>query len=470
MRTGGRDLGRYAQTVQHAHAPEQIPVADPEPAAPPPLAVGLPQTVLALQRSAGNRAVGRMLARREVNNPTFGKTPTVTGGDWLDTDRKNNTQRWKDANEHNLLAGAFWEYREIVERRDFYRWFYEESTRKGIEARWALAASIVAAGAGEMAHMTGAMESMGRATGASSNEVQAMMRTGNQVIFDNVFPKLKKLWTTPLTGQAAVDWDAQTLAEEQNMIQPLYKSASTEAQAVIEAIAKGGWQAQAGSYISSADWVKSGNNIKEGYVPYFTGDLLKPEDRWQYGMKLAGQFSTLSPGTVGSAPPSVSADYLSGAELAKVNTRPNVHILEAMIDADLTNAEHTAAVALLKRFNYEEQRFIVNDRTFPARAYASELEGEELLEGMGSWTYPLIALLGLLDRYPGFDWDDIDYGAIQPMILSASVSNRQAVRGTKWRDVFVEICDDTTINNAVIDLGIAEPERSQWVAEETSVW
>ena len=56
------------------------------------------------------------------------------------------------------------------------------------------------------------------------------------------------------------------------------------------------------------------------------------------------------------------------------------------------------------------------------------------------------------------------------MILSASVSNRQAVRGTKWRDVFVDICDDTTINNAVIDLGIAEPERSQWVAEETSVW
>ena len=89
---------------------------------------------------------------------------------------------------------------------------------------------------------------------------------------------------------------------------------------------------------------------------------------------------------------------------------------------------------------------------------------------MGTWTYPLIALLGLLDRYPGFEWDDIDYGAIQPMILSASVSNRKAVRGTKWRDVFVDICDDTTINNAVIDLGIAEPERSQWVAEETSVW
>ena len=42
-----------------------------------------------------------------------------------------------------------------------------------------------------------------------------MMRIGNQVIFDNVFPKLKELSNAPLTGQAAVDWDIQTLAEEQ---------------------------------------------------------------------------------------------------------------------------------------------------------------------------------------------------------------------------------------------------------------
>ena len=296
--------------MQHAQAqsPDQAGPTEAEPAATP-LPAGVAGTLLALQRSAGNRAVGRMIARREVNNPTFGSTPTVSGGDWLDTDRKKNTQRWKDANEHNLLAGAFWEYKQIAERRDFYRWFYEESTRKGSETRWALAAHIVAAGAGEMAHMSGVMESMGRATGASSNEVQGMMRTGNQVIFDNVFPKLQKLWKAPLTGQAAVDWDMQILAEEQNMIQPLYSGSSKAAQDVIEAIAKGGWQAQAGSYISSADYVKTGHNIAEGYVPYFTGDLLKPEDRWQYGMKLAGQFSTLSPGKVAAGPPSVSADY-----------------------------------------------------------------------------------------------------------------------------------------------------------------
>ena len=455
--------------MQHAQAqsPDQAGPIEAEPAATP-LPAGVAGTVLALQRSAGNRAVGRMIARREVNNPTFGSTPTVSGGDWLDTDRKKNTQRWKDANEHNLLAGAFWEYKQIAERRDFYRWFYEESTRKGSETRWALAAHIVAAGAGEMAHMSGVMESMGRATGASSNEVQGMMRTGNQVIFDNVFPKLQKLWKAPLTGQAAVDWDMQILAEEQNMIQPLYSGSSKAAQDVIEAIAKGGWQAQAGSYISSADYVKTGHNIAEGYVPYFTGDLLKPEDRWQYGMKLAGQFSTLSPGKVAAGPPSVSADYLSGVELGKVNTRPHVHMLDAMIDSDLTNAEHITAVELLKTFTVDEQRFLLEDKTFPARAYASELTAEEMLQAMSVWKANLYKQMMLLDAWPGFDWDDIDYKDIQPMILAAPKWGRDSLKGATWRSTFVEICDDVTIHEVIADLGIVEPEKSEWVAAETS--
>ena len=455
--------------MQHTQvqSTDQGAPAEVQPGVPPP-ALGPVQTLLALQRTAGNRAVGQLLARREVKSAWIGKDPEVKDGDWLDTDRIKNTQRWKDANEYNLLAGAYWQYKAIAERRDFYRWFYEESTRKGAETRWALAASIVAAGAGEMAHMTGAMESMGRATGASSNEVQAMMRTGNQVIFDNVFPKLRKLWNSPLTGQAAVDWDMQVLAEEQNMIQPLYSSASSDAQAVIEAIAKGGWQAQAGSYISSADYVQPGHNINKGYVPYFTGDLLKPEDRWHYGMKLADTFSTLSPGTVASTPPSVSADYLSGVELGKVNRRPNVHRLEAMIDSDLTNPEHIEVVKLLKTFSYEEQRWILDDKTFPARAYASELTGEEMLEGMGTWTNPLTDQLRFLAKYPGFAWDDIEYEQIQPMILSASVSQRKTVKGATWRDVFVDICDDSTIHTATADLGLSATEAADWVAKETA--
>ena len=369
---------------------------------------------------------------------------------------------------HNLQAGAYWQYKQIEERRDFYRWFYEESTRKGSETRWALAASIVAGGAAQMAE-GGAMESMGRASGASSNEVQGMMRIGNQVIFDNVFPKLKALWNAPLTGQAAVDWDMQTLAEEQNLIQPLYSAASSDAIAIIEQIAKGGWQAEAGSYVLSAAKVKPGHNIREGPVPFFKGDLLSVEDRWKYGMKLADRFSTMWPGIVAKTPPSVSAGYTSGAELARVNTRPMLHFLEAMIDSDLTNAEHIEAVSLLKAFNYEEQRKLLQDKTFPARAYASELTGEEMLEGMSTWTYNLAEQMDFLDDYPGFAWSAIDYAAIRPMIL-ASVRGWQRVRGPKWRDAFVEICDDTTIHTAVADLGITEPEASEWVKAETSIF
>ena len=103
-------------------------------------------------------------------------------------------------------------------------------------------------------------------------------------------------------------------------------------------------------------------------------------------MKLADRFSTMWPGIVAKTPPSVSAGYTSGTELARVNTRPMLHFLEAMIDSDLTNAEHIEAVSLLKAFNYEEQRKLLQDKTLPARAYASELTGEEMLEGMSTWT------------------------------------------------------------------------------------
>ena len=63
----------------------------------------------------------------------------------------------------------------------------------------------------------------------ASVELQAAMREGNQVIFDNVLPKLKKLLESPQlreTGQnipvnPGLDWDKQTLSEEQTLVQPL---------------------------------------------------------------------------------------------------------------------------------------------------------------------------------------------------------------------------------------------------------
>ena len=183
--------------------------------------------ILALQRTAGNRAVRQMLSRAE-----YASDSGLGQGDWTEEDRKKKTDRWKKACEFNLLRGANAEYTQVAQRRDFYWWFYDAIVAKGGETRWPLAAAIVAGGANEVTTLSGFSEGV---IGDATNEVQGMMREGNQVIFDNVFPKLKGIYVTPLKGKAAMDWDAKTLSEEQNLVQLLYKSASKDAIAILTA-------------------------------------------------------------------------------------------------------------------------------------------------------------------------------------------------------------------------------------------
>ncbi|MDQ5833722.1 MAG: hypothetical protein M3550_11840, partial [Actinomycetota bacterium] len=111
-------------------------------------------SVLMLQRTAGNAAVNRILARRER-----GDDATITDAqDWTTADREGNTARWKSANEANLLAGRSSEYTSPAERSAFYRWFYIATTNhpdpaRRSECRWPLAASVVAAGVWGMVDM-----------------------------------------------------------------------------------------------------------------------------------------------------------------------------------------------------------------------------------------------------------------------------------------------------------------------------
>ena len=124
-------------------------------------------------------------------------------GDWLTTDREKWTEKWVKANLYNLKNVKSSEYTDIEHRRDFYRWFHGYSVAQGFETRWALAASIVADGAASIAHTD-----FGNIVGVTSSELQRALEVGNQLIFDNVLPKLNALISsTPLKGNAAVDWD-----------------------------------------------------------------------------------------------------------------------------------------------------------------------------------------------------------------------------------------------------------------------
>jgi hypothetical protein len=90
----------------------------------------------------------------------------ITGSqDWTRHDRESNSARWQAACLRNLDAVDSGQYVKVVERRDFYRWFYDYSTSLKFTTRWALAAYIVASGAHQIADMDEEPRSQTRASG-----------------------------------------------------------------------------------------------------------------------------------------------------------------------------------------------------------------------------------------------------------------------------------------------------------------
>ena len=298
---------------------------------------GFTGTMLQLQRTAGNRAVGRWLQRREVASAgQFGGTQ-----DWTTADRTGNTQRWKDACAHNLAAADSSQYRRIVERRDFYRWFYEQTAARGFTTRWALAAAVVADGARQIADMNTEHGIANETLVLANVQLQGMMREGNQVILDNVMPKLKRLSEgPPLTGQAAMDWDMQVLADEQTLVQPMYSRMSTETREQLEYIARQRRFAWLGAWWTGEARVAPGTYNRGGDVPAFDQpDLQSIQDRWTYGMRLGDRFAPSGTGfdPARHAMPSVGAEYSSGREFARLSTRQALHQLDAWLNPDRTS-------------------------------------------------------------------------------------------------------------------------------------
>ena len=203
-------------------------------------------------------------------------------GDWLSSDRKNNTDTWKNANTFNLQQEeGYEEYSNIEQRAAFYEWFQGASDAKGNEIRWAGAAADVAFAINELANPNvGGVNSTWLADqmGYSSEEARSFANTGNRMIFEDVFPKLRTLYNGPVVkGQYAFNWDAMALSQEQNLIQPLYQN--TSAFGLISASSK---QLLVGSSILA--------KMKGiGIAPFpKDGNLMDVKQRWAYGMKGMG--------------------------------------------------------------------------------------------------------------------------------------------------------------------------------------
>ena len=455
-----------------AAAPEQETAAEPR-GQPDPARLTT-ASVLRLQQAAGNAAVNRMLARRERTDDT-----SVTQvQDWTTSDRVTSTARWGAANEANLLALRSSEYTTPAERSSFYRWFYIATTNhpdpaRRSECRWPLAASVVAAGVWGMVDLPNS-EGIAKLAGVTTEEVQTILRRGNQVIMDDVFPKLRELWLNPRRGQAALDWDAETLAEEQNLVQPLYDGASTEANTILQNMADGTWSsAQIGASIFDAGTVQPGTNIRGGRVPFFSGTMRHMPNRWRYGNLIASTFSTLTPtGTAPTSPPAVGSAYSGGGMFASLDWKRHVHEWEAAVDNLITPPEESdAAVAAMRAFTPREQHhFLGNWDYFRSRCRANGFHGRQALLGMRTWVANLPVQIRFIDAL-GIDWTVLDYDDdVRPMIRNAPQTGRDQVRGAFFQSIFERICDDDSIVHAVDDLGIRDPERNRWIESERAIF
>ncbi|WNG18600.1 hypothetical protein [Cystobacter fuscus] len=421
------------------------------------------------------------MSLRKVEGPSLSSSTPSSPGDWTESDRVNRTQRWQDACLYNLKANNFRRYTRIIERRDFYLWFYKYSVDQGCEARWALAASIVATGAHEVAIMNAAIEDLGHMAGTVGNELQGMMREGNQVIFDNVFPKLHELVARQLQGRPAFEWDMRTLSEEQTLIQPLYDGVSQATRTQLNRIARLQGLPGAVAHVSPGAEVKEElPYVRGGRVPAFTGTALTSiDDRWHYGMTLGNLFT---PGGTGYNPavdkrPTVSAGYKSGTELSRVRTRPNLHRLDAALDGGGVGARWLGEQvdALLRRLTTAEQAELLRDRRPDGDRYSVRCRlgsRSVVFSLLSTWRISLEAQMRFLSGYIGGEnngpWIGLRYSELAPIIRPFSQAEKNRLHTPEWQRIFTLVCDDDTILEAVRDLGLPEPLRTQWVTKERS--
>ena len=342
---------------------------------------------------------GAAIQKREINPDGDHDRDTdaahhMTTQDWLKSDRERDTPVWRRACQTNLMSGAHGDasqYQQIEERRDFYLWFYNAACARGFETRWALAAYLVANGAAQVANMdANAVQALANVigSGVAPLGLQAAMRQGNQMIFDNVLPKLRKLWEgQALTGQDALRWDMQTLAEEQALVQPMYNALGANKAALDNVAHKWGFWVVAGVGLTRGDVVPPGPNRKGGTIPGLPddADIAQPLSRWEYGMTLGNQFAPKPTGYVPGMPmPAVGSEYqMNGASnpaFEAANTQPHLHQLDAYLNrnyiGDRTNGMGTAnnyLESIITALTGPEKEIVLLDRMPDGNRYSTAM-------------------------------------------------------------------------------------------------
>lgn len=161
-------------------------------------------------------------------------------------------------NTNNLAAQK---YVNLPQRQAYYKWANRYFIDHQYSVRWMDAADRT------VGNLMLALPKIISWLGYSNAEIRSFILSGNKLILDDMIPRINDLMANTndeqqLTKQEAFLWDAQTLADEQALIQPLYIALSPKSISILE------------------------NNIGTTYGIKI--DLLNISERWAFGMHLMG--------------------------------------------------------------------------------------------------------------------------------------------------------------------------------------
>lgn len=188
----------------------------------------------------------------------------LSPSDWLKSDRKNNTEVWRNANSYNLTYNKAEAYTTFDQRKDFFAWIDAELSNKGHEVVWPSMAYFIN-------NKLRLLETFPYKL-MTHRSMKAYANAGSDAVFINSFETLKRLYNseTILKDEMAVAWDKNILHEEQFVwIQSVYETMDDRSIARVEKIAKG----------------KSIYGLFVPKVIRFEGGISCTEDRYNYALE-----------------------------------------------------------------------------------------------------------------------------------------------------------------------------------------
>ncbi|MEX1140621.1 MAG: RHS repeat-associated core domain-containing protein, partial [Bacteroidota bacterium] len=176
-------------------------------------------------------------------------------GDWRVNDRIFATEVWLKANWFNLMNYRASEYKTVEQRTDFYWWADAKRIELRHQVQWMGWAAIV----------SGMLEKLK----SFSEELARFTNSGNLLIFDDMFPRIRELFIGDrVSGSAARAWDEASLTREQALVDFLYDDLSPGAHAFL--------------------WVSV--RLQGSLSFRFEGDLRSWNDRMKYGLHTVGPY------------------------------------------------------------------------------------------------------------------------------------------------------------------------------------